>query len=116
MEGAYSGIEEVRSAIPYLVKSIELLLPHTDALNLLCWPIVVGTSISFAPNVGGSLAVLPQHRQMMKVACQRMDGVGDFSQTLTIIERAWEMRDEQKSAETHWRDIMREFGWCLLFT
>jgi hypothetical protein len=52
----------------------------------------------------------------MKLACQRMDGVGDFSQTLKIIERAWEMRDSNKSAETHWRDIMREFGWCLLFT
>jgi hypothetical protein len=42
--GAYSGIEEIKKAIPYLVKSIELLLPHTDALDLLCWPIVVGTS------------------------------------------------------------------------
>ena len=60
--------------------------------------------------------MLPQHRQLMRMACQRMDGVGDFSQTLSIMERAWELRDNQKSVETHWRDIMRDFGWCLLFT
>jgi hypothetical protein len=41
--GAYAGVEEVKKAVPYLVHSIKLLLPHTDALNLLCWPIVVGT-------------------------------------------------------------------------
>jgi len=36
-------------------------------------------------NLGGSLAVLPQHRQLMRIACQRMDGIGDFSRTLSIM-------------------------------
>lgn len=40
--GAYSGVNEVKKAIPYLVESVKLLLPHTDALRLLCWPILVG--------------------------------------------------------------------------
>ena len=52
----------------------------------------------------------------MKQACQRMDGLGDFSQTLKIIEKAWELRDAHKNVETHWRDIMQDFGWCLLYT
>jgi Fungal specific transcription factor domain len=42
--GAFSGINEVKKAIPYLVESVKLLLPHTDALRLLCWPILVGTA------------------------------------------------------------------------
>ena len=49
--GAYAGVEEVRKAVPYLVHSIKLLLPHTNALNLLCWPIVVGNPFHFVFNL-----------------------------------------------------------------
>ena len=44
-----------------------------------------------------------------------MDGIGDFSQTLKILEQAWQARDASPGQETHWRDIMNEFGWTLLF-
>jgi hypothetical protein len=44
----------------------------------------------------------------------RMDGLGDFSQTLKVLEHAWKMRDAGKHLETHWRIIMRELGYCLM--
>lgn len=105
MSGAFSGINEVKKAIPYLVESVKLLLPHTDALRLLCWPILVG----------GTLAVHSTHRQVLKEACVRMDGLGDFHQVLIILERAWSERDARVDVETHWRSIMDEFGWTFLF-
>ena len=44
--GAFPGIDEIKKAIPFLVKSIKVILPHTDALGLVCWPIIVGTCSS----------------------------------------------------------------------
>ena len=45
----------------------------------------------------------------------RMDGIGDFSESLKILESAWESRDARVDVETHWREIMHGFGWSLLF-
>jgi hypothetical protein len=44
-----------------------------------------------------------------------MDGIGDFSQTSRVLEKAWEISDASAEKETHWRDIMKEFGFTLLF-
>ena len=115
--GAFSGIEEVKKAVPYLVDSINLLIPHIDALKLVSWPIVVGIlQLYIRLRSGGSLATETTHRQVLKEACIRMDGIGDFRQILAIMEKAWEQRDAKQSVETHWRDIMQRNGWCLLFS
>ena len=116
--GAYSGVEEMKKAIPYLVDSIQLIMPHPDALRLVCWPLVIGkTAADKGSNgSGGSLAIQTSHRQSLKEACVRMDGIGDFTQALAILEKSWEMRDLSPSTETHWRDIMGGFGVELLFT
>jgi hypothetical protein len=45
-----------------------------------------------------------------------MDGMGDFSQGLKIMEKAWEIKDTESNVEIHWRDIMRSNGWSLMFT
>ena len=45
----------------------------------------------------------------------RMDGIGDSSQSLKILESAWKSRDARVDVETHWREIMRGFGSSLLF-
>jgi len=116
--GAYSGVEEMKKAIPYLVDSIKLIMPHPDALRLICWPLVIGkTKFDKGSHaLGGSLAIQVSHRQSLKEVCIRMEGIGDFTQALTIMEKAWAMRDGSPSIETHWRDIMGGFGVELLFT
>lgn len=40
--GAFTGIDELQKAVRFLATSSQLLLPHTDALRLICWPIMIG--------------------------------------------------------------------------
>ena len=77
-----------------------------------CW---YNLQVKIADILGGSLAVQTVHRQILKEACLRMDGVGDFHQVLVILEKAWADRDARVDVETHWRIIMDEFGWTFLF-
>ena len=71
--------------------------------------------MNLSDTTGGTLAVQLTHRQVLKEACIRMDGLGDFHQVLIILERAWSERDARVDVETHWRSIMDEFGWTFLF-
>jgi hypothetical protein len=90
-------------------------MPHTGALKYVCWPLVTGRHPNNS-DLAGSLAIVPSHRRVLKEACQRMDGLGDFSQGLKIMERAWQLKDIEPNTEIHWRDIMRGNGWSLLFS
>jgi hypothetical protein len=81
----------------------------------LAYPCWYNPPMNLSDTTGGTLAVQPTHRQVLKEACVRMDGLGDFHQVLIILERAWSERDARVEVETHWRSIMDEFGWTFLF-